>query len=59
MAHTCFFSLELPAYSSLAVTRERLRYAIHNCEAIDGDQTGVGNTAAALGFETEVDDEED
>ena len=59
VAHTCFFSLELPAYSSLAVTRERLRYAIHNCEAIDGDQTGVGNTAAALGFDVEVDDEED
>ena len=59
VAHTCFFSLELPAYSSRAVMRERLRYAIHNCEAIDGDQTGVGNTAAALGFDVEVDDEED
>ena len=37
VAHTCFFSLELPRYSSLQVTRERLQYAIFNCQAIDGD----------------------
>lgn len=37
VAHTCFFSLELPRYSSLQVTREKLRYAIFNCQAIDGD----------------------
>jgi hypothetical protein len=32
VAHTCFFTLELPAYSSAKLMRERLRYAIHNCE---------------------------
>lgn len=31
VAHTCFFSLELPAYTSYAVTHERLLYAITNC----------------------------
>lgn len=37
VAHTCFFSLELPRYSSLQITRDRLKYAIFNCQAIDGD----------------------
>ena len=39
VAHTCFFSLELPAYTSLAVCHERLLYAITNCLAIDIDTT--------------------
>ena len=38
VAHTCFFSLELPAYSSVEVMKERLQFAIFNCEAIDGDE---------------------
>ena len=37
VAHTCFFSLELPQYSSLDITRDRLKYAIFNCQAIDVD----------------------
>jgi len=37
VAHTCFFSLELPAFSSAAVLKRRLLYAIHNCVAIDLD----------------------
>ena len=32
VAHTCFFTIELPAYSSAKLMRERLRYAIYNCE---------------------------
>lgn len=37
LSHTCFFSLELPRYSSQDVLRERLLYAITNCHAIDTD----------------------
>ena len=37
VAHTCFFSLELPTYSTLSILREKLSYAIKNCVAIDGE----------------------
>ena len=39
VANTCFFSLELPAYTSAAICRERLLYAITHCLAIDIDTT--------------------
>ena len=39
VAHTCFFSLELPAYSSAAHCYERLLYAITHCTQIDIDTT--------------------
>lgn len=51
VAHTCFFSLELPCYSSLEIMKEKLRYAIFNCEAIDGDDTSSGDAMAAMGWE--------
>ena len=51
VAHTCFFSLELPAYSTLDIMKEKLRYAIFNCEAIDGDDTSTGMAAASMGWE--------
>ena len=51
VAHTCFFSLELPRYSTIEIMREKLRYAIFNCEAIDGDETSTGNEVAAMGWE--------
>jgi hypothetical protein len=51
VSHTCFFSLELPQYSSLDIMKERLRYAIFNCTAIDGDDTSTGMAAAAMGWE--------
>jgi hypothetical protein len=52
-AHTCFFSIELPRYSSLEVMKEKLRYAIFNCQAIDGDRDNeTGAEVAAMGFET-------
>jgi len=51
IAHTCFFSLELPAYSSLEITKDKLRYAAFNCSAIDGDDTDVGIAAANMGWE--------
>jgi len=37
VAHTCFFSLELPTYSSKTILRDKLRYAIYECIAIDTD----------------------
>ena len=37
VSHTCFFSLELPSYTSTAIMKEKLRYAIFNCTAIDTD----------------------
>uniref|UniRef100_A0A7S3JQH8 Uncharacterized protein n=1 Tax=Aureoumbra lagunensis TaxID=44058 RepID=A0A7S3JQH8_9STRA len=37
IGHTCFFAIDLPAYSSFEIARKKIRYAIHNCRAIDGD----------------------
>lgn len=51
VSHTCFFSLELPRYSTLEIMKDKLRYAIFNCQAIDGDDTSVGMTAAGMGWE--------
>jgi hypothetical protein len=51
VSHTCFFSLELPRYSSLQIMKEKLRYAIFNCEAIDGDDGSSGMAVAAMGWE--------
>jgi len=36
-AHTCFFSLNLPKYSSAEVMRKKLLYAIHHCVEMDAD----------------------
>ena len=36
-AHTCFFSIDLPEYTSLEVMQERLLYAITECRVIDTD----------------------
>ena len=36
-AHTCFFSINLPRYTSKRVMGERLRYAINNCTEMDAD----------------------
>eukprot|EP00752_Nemacystus_decipiens_P002251 g2132.t2 len=57
VAHTCFFSLELPAYSSLEVMKERLLFAAFNCSAIDGDDNFAGMNAAALGWDWDEDEE--
>jgi hypothetical protein len=37
ISHTCFFSLELPDYSTYEVLRDKLLFAIMNCLAIDID----------------------
>ena len=54
VAHTCFFSLELPAYSSAAICHDRMLYAITNCNAIDIDTT----TAARENRDQAWDDDE-
>lgn len=41
-ADTCFFNLELPAYSSKAVLRDRLVFAITHTTSMDADQ-GAGD----------------
>jgi len=37
ISHTCFFSLDLPTYSSFKILRKKLLFAILNCQAIDID----------------------
>ncbi|KAF1320211.1 Hect e3 ubiquitin ligase, partial [Globisporangium splendens] len=49
ISHTCFFSVEMPIYSSEQVLREKLLYAIYNCQEIDGDGDSVA--ANQLGWE--------
>ena len=34
---TCYFTISLPNYSSYEILRDKLRYAIHNCNSIDAD----------------------
>jgi hypothetical protein len=36
IAHTCFFSIDLPPYKTAETLRAKLLYAIYNCTAIDG-----------------------
>ena len=37
LAHTCFFSLALPEYSSKAILKSKLFYAMQHCRAMDSD----------------------
>ena len=41
VAHTCFFSIDLPSYSSYATLRSKILFAIVNCQAIDAVMFGV------------------
>lgn len=45
IAHTCFFSIDLPVYSSHNVMKEKLLYAITHCQSIDADNTTVAQRA--------------
>jgi hypothetical protein len=36
-AHTCFFSINLPRYSSKKILKDKLVYAMNNCLALDAD----------------------
>jgi len=37
VSHTCFFSVELPRYTKKSAMREKILYAITNCQSIDTD----------------------
>jgi len=37
MSHTCFFTIDLPEYTSLEAMGRKVRYAMENCTAIDID----------------------
>eukprot|EP00455_Lapot_gusevi_P053295 TRINITY_DN828_c0_g1_i6.p1 TRINITY_DN828_c0_g1~~TRINITY_DN828_c0_g1_i6.p1 ORF type:complete len:913 (+),score=475.06 TRINITY_DN828_c0_g1_i6:344-2740(+) len=54
ITHTCFFSIELPRYSTLDIMTERITYAMVNCSAIDGDGA---QTHDQVQTEVESDDE--
>lgn len=41
------------------VMKERLRNAIYNCQAIDGDDNFAGMQAAAMGWDWEEDEEDE
>ena len=55
VAHTCFFSLELPAYTTAAICHARLLYAITHCQDIDVDTT----TGARENRDALVDDDDE
>ena len=59
VAHTCFFSLEIPAYSSLEVLHRKLLYAINNCVAIDSDSTEQAQQAGRMTGAIESEDDEE
>ena len=50
-AHTCFFSLILPKYTSEDVMKEKLLYAISNCTAMDADFRLAGSESAHWKFD--------
>jgi hypothetical protein len=61
VSHTCFFSIELPQYSSEEIMRQRIVYAITHCSSIDADTTTAARTTAAIipTIETIDDDDDD
>jgi hypothetical protein len=37
IAHTCFFAIDIPEYSSFEIMYKRFHYAVHSCNEIDAD----------------------
>jgi hypothetical protein len=56
-SHTCYFTIDLPAYSTTDVMYDRLNYAISSCSSIDGD--GYINDAANVEHLIFDDDDEE
>jgi len=48
-AHTCFFSLDLPEYTSSKILKRRLLYAVSHTVAIDSDAGRSAETAGEMG----------
>ena len=42
IAHTCFFSIDVPEYDSLEIMTEKFKYAMEMCGDIDGDFNPAG-----------------
>ncbi|KAL3933083.1 MAG: hypothetical protein SGPRY_000437 [Prymnesium sp.] len=51
VSHTCFFSMEWPRYSSFAIARTKLLYAIVNCTDMDMDTTAEGRANLAMSID--------
>ena len=47
ISHTCFFSIELPRYSSKDICYAKLLWAVNNCVSIDADNTREGRANMA------------
>ncbi|ETV99325.1 hypothetical protein, variant [Aphanomyces invadans] len=48
VAHTCFFQLELPNYSSAAIMRSKLLYAMNHCTSIVDEEQAAHQLEIAL-----------
>ena len=57
VSHTCFFSMEWPRYSSFAIAKAKLLYAIVHCTDMDMDNTVEG--LANLAMTTNAGDDDD
>lgn len=40
LSHTCFFTIDLPPYSTKEVLKNKLLYAVTHCQSIDNDHDG-------------------
>ena len=58
VGHTCFFSIDLPKYTTQEVCYKRLLFAILNCESIDAD-FAVHSAQAVVEEDDDDDDEYD
>ena len=43
IAHTCFFSIDLPAYSTDEIMRKKLTYAMTHTVSIDADASAAAS----------------
>ncbi len=49
MTHTCFFTIDLPEYTSAEAMSAKVRYAMENCTAIDIDNQAGSFTPVDMG----------
>jgi len=56
IAHTCFFSVEMPCYTSLDIMTQKILWAMNNCSSIDADGGPMGQRPVGP---TDSDDELD
>ena len=51
VAHACFFSIELPAYSSFDILKNKLRYAMFNFQEVVGDEANAAMSFSSIDLE--------